>query len=67
MEIITDKVNGLLYETEEELVTCMKLVMNDREMANNLTSNAKSSALKKYSQLDYVEKIYQVISKLAKK
>ena len=67
MEIITDKVSGLLYETVEELVTCMKLVMNDREMANNLISNAKSSALKKYSQLDYVEKIYQVISKLAKK
>lgn len=67
LEIIIDKVNGLLYGNISELASCMKLVMHDKEFAKELTSNAKISALKKYSQFDYVEKIYQVISKVAKK
>jgi len=64
--IISDKENGLLYEDIRSLVNCMKLVMQEKELVDKLTNNARQSALKKFNQSAYVEKIYQVITEVLK-
>ncbi len=60
--IISDKENGLLYENIEDLVSCMKSVMQDKELVSILTKNARQSALKRFNQSDYVENIFRVIT-----
>jgi len=64
LEIISDRQNGLLYEDIEGLANCMKLVMQDREFVSKLTDNARRSAIKRFSQSDYVENIFHVITKV---
>jgi len=66
-EIITNNVNGLLYSNIEELVNCMKTVINDKEFVNKITVGAKKFAIDKYSQSAYVENVLQIISKVKKK
>jgi len=66
MEIISDKENGLLYENIEDLVSCMILVIKDKELVSKLTNNARQSALKRFNQKDYVENIFQVIIEVLK-
>lgn len=63
-EIIKDNFNGLLYNDINELTTCMKTVIQNRELVNNLTSNAKKYALERFSNLEYTNKILSIITKL---
>jgi len=65
-EIITDNLNGLLYNNIEELVSCMKTVIFDEELVKKMTINAKKSVLEKYNNTKYVENVFKVISKLVK-
>jgi len=65
-EIITDSFNGLLYNGTEELTTCMKTVIQNRELVNNLISNAKKYALDKYSNSEYTDNILSIITRLSK-
>ena len=65
-EIITDNFNGLLYNDINELTTCMKTVIQNRELVNNLISNAKKYAIERYSNLEYTDKILSIIAKLGK-
>ena len=66
LEIISDKENGLLYENIQGLANCMKLVMRDKELVSKLASNARQSALKRYTQSSYVENIFRVITDILK-
>jgi len=66
-EIIANKVNGLLYSNVGELVDCMKTVINDKELVNKISVNAKKSAINKYNQSAYIENVFQIISKVTKK
>ncbi len=65
-EIITNNFNGLLYNNIEELTTCMKTVINNKELVNSLTSNAKKYALEQYGNSVYTSKILSIITKLSK-
>lgn len=64
--IISDKENGLLYENTEDLVNCMKLVMQDEGLVSKLTNKGRQSALKRFNQSRYVENIFQVITEVLK-
>jgi hypothetical protein len=44
----------------------MKSVIQDKELVNKITNNARQSALKRFKQSDYVENIFQVITELLK-
>jgi glycosyltransferase involved in cell wall biosynthesis len=65
-EIITNNFNGLLYSDINELTTCMKTVIQNREFVKSLTTNAKKHARERYSYLKYTDKILSIITKLAK-
>jgi glycosyltransferase involved in cell wall biosynthesis len=65
-EIITDNITGLLYENTEELSSCMKTVICDKELVNKMIINAKKSVLEKYNKSRYVENVFQIISKVVK-
>ena len=65
-EIIADNFNGLLYNDVSELTTCMKTIIQNRELVNKLISNAKNNALEKYSNSEYTHKILGIITKLSK-
>jgi len=66
LEIIADKENGLLYENIEDLANCMKLVMQDKDLVNKISKNARQSALKRFNQSSYVENIFRVITDILK-
>jgi glycosyltransferase involved in cell wall biosynthesis len=65
-EIITNNFNGLLYKDINELTMSMKTVIQNRELVNNLTCNAKKFALERFSNLEYTNKILSIIIKLDK-
>ena len=65
-EIITNNFNGLLYSDINELTTCMKTVIQNRELVKILTSNAKKYALENYSNVEYTDNILSIITKLGK-
>ena len=66
-EIITDRVNGFLYNNINELVDCMKTVILQNELTSRIKNSAKEFALKRFSNKDYTDQIYEVISKLINK
>lgn len=63
-EIITDRVNGMLYNNVEELADCMKMVRTDRKTVNLLVENAKKYALKNFSIENYTANVLNTISEL---
>jgi len=64
-EIITRNVNGLLYTNIDELVSCMKTVIHNNKLVNELVINAKNYA-QKFSSEENTNKVLKIISKVKK-
>jgi glycosyltransferase involved in cell wall biosynthesis len=65
-EIIADRQTGLLYNNVEELSSCMKKVILDRELVNSMVNNAKTYALQNFSMNETVGKVLKTIMKVLK-
>jgi len=65
-EIIADRQTGLLYNNIEELSSCMKKVILDKELVNSMVINAKTFALQNFSMNETVGKVLKTIMKVLK-
>lgn len=65
-ETIEDNVNGLLYNSVDELADCMKTIIQDKGLAKKLAENAQKFAFQKFSVEKYTANIFNIISELAK-
>jgi len=65
-EIITNNVNGLLYDNIDELATCMKTVMIDGELVKVIVATAKKYTLENFSSEKYTNNIFKIISEVEK-
>ncbi len=65
-EIIIDRQTGLLYNNIEELSSCMKTAILDRELVNNLVNNAKTYALQNFNRNETTGKVLKTIMKVLK-
>ena len=65
-EIIIDRQTGLLYNNIEELSSCMKTAILDRELVNNLVNNAKTYALQNFNTNETTGKVLKTIMKVLK-
>ncbi|MCW9066065.1 MAG: glycosyltransferase family 4 protein [Ignavibacteriaceae bacterium] len=63
-EIIADMQTGLLYNNIEELSSCMKKVILDRELVNSMVNNAKTYALQSFSMSETAGKVFKTIKVL---
>lgn len=68
-EIIKDKENGLLYESEniDDLANKIKHLFNDRELRNKMGDKAKKMLSLKYSQEFYYSCLHKIYSQLVDK
>lgn len=64
-EVIIDKENGILYETEEELLHWMKEIMINEELRNKLSNNA-SKSVEKYSKECYTNNVLELYNSVLK-
>ncbi len=65
-ELVQDKVNGLTYQYDDirELEEKMKLLFENKELADEYGRNAKNIAKKEYSKNEYYNKIIKIYEKL---
>ena len=65
-ELVQDKVNGLTYRYDDirELEEKMKLLFENKELAEEYGKNAKEIAKKEYSKEEYYNKIIKIYEKL---
>jgi glycosyltransferase involved in cell wall biosynthesis len=64
-EIIIDKYNGLLYNNIEELSVCMKAVMLDKKLVEEIKYQARKFALQNFSAKETSAKILKIITEAA--
>ncbi len=65
-EIIINKLTGLLYNNIEELSSCMKTLILDKELVNDIIRNSKKYALQNFSVNETTGKVLKTITKLIK-
>ena len=65
-EIIINKLTGLLYNNIEELSSCMKTIILDKELVNDIICNSKKYALQNFSVNETTDKVLKTITKLIK-
>ena len=65
-ELITNEYNGLLYETEEELIALMKRIISDKNLKNRLEENAIKS-VENYSKECYTNNVINLYKKILEK
>jgi len=65
-EIIVNKLTGLLYNNIEELSSCMKTLILDKELVNDIIRNSKKYALQNFSVNETTGKVLKTITKLIK-
>lgn len=64
-EIIINKFNGLLYNNVEELSVCMKTVIVDKKLVEEIKYQAKNYALQNFSAKETSDKIIKIITEAA--
>ena len=64
LEIIDDKVNGLLFSfTAQSLASCMLSLLNDQNLYSTIAENGKIKALQQYSKQTYTNKVSGILHK----